>query len=249
MSVLPGEGDTVILYGSTDIPIGARVLGGYLARPDLEGEWPTVVVLPSAWGITSSVKDWCRRLARHGIAAIVPDLYRGEAPDRTVEPDVASKAFDEIPLERRRADLEGTVEFLANPAGFWSNAEWGFGLLGFGDGGSVAAWAAGFLGAAALGLVGAPLVADDGRPGTPVPEVAEGLTLPVLGLFGGDDPRSPDEGIAALRDRLPQAEVVRYPNVGEDYWDDYLDGYVDAAARDTLERLVRFFGATLPPRR
>ena len=83
MSVLKGEGTHPILFGSTSIAVGTRIQGGYLARPDLTGEWPTIVVVASEWGVTSSTKDLCRKMARRGFAAIAPDLYRGRAPQRS----------------------------------------------------------------------------------------------------------------------------------------------------------------------
>lgn len=104
MSVLEGEGNTVILYGSTHVGTGSRSYAGYLARPDLRGEWPTVVVIsPRA---ASSVKAICRDIARHAIAAAAPEA----------------------------GGLDAFVGFIANSSGHWSNAEHGFGLLSLGDG-------------------------------------------------------------------------------------------------------------------
>ncbi len=251
MSVLKGEGDTLILYGTIDVPVGARTLSGYLARPDLAGEWPTVMIVPSAWGVTSSVKDICRRIARHGLAAIAPDPYRGDAPDRTVPVEVASKGFVAIPSARLMADLEGVAEFLANPAGFWSNAEDGFGLLGFGDGGVVAADAASHLtGIRSLAVVGAPLAAADGLPLPGDLVVAMGgVEVPTLGVFGKADPRFDADRFSALREAAPQAEFALYENAPDNFWDDWLDGYDDAAFRDLIDRVGGFFHRTLPPRR
>ena len=68
MSVLKGEGKVPILFGSTSIAVGTLTHRGYLARPGLAGEWPTIIVVPSEWGVTSAMKDVCRRLARHETA-------------------------------------------------------------------------------------------------------------------------------------------------------------------------------------
>ncbi len=251
MSVLKGEGDTLILYGTIDVPVGARTLSGYLARPDLTGEWPTVMIVPSAWGVTSSVKDICRRLARHGLAAIAPDPYRGDAPDRTVPVEVAAKAFAAIGSERLMADLEGVAEFLANPAGFWSNAEDGFGLLGNGDGAAVAAGAASRLsGVRSLTVVGAPLSAVDGFPlPADLMSAMGAVEVPVLGVFGKADQRFDADRFSALREAAPQAEFALYENASGDFWDDWLDAYDDAAFRDLLGRIGGFFHRTLPSRR
>lgn len=75
MSVLPGEGSFVILYGSTTFAVRTRSHRGYLARPDLAGAYPVAVVLGS---VTSGAKELCRRLARRGFASVA--LNAGETP-------------------------------------------------------------------------------------------------------------------------------------------------------------------------
>jgi hypothetical protein len=67
MSVLPGEGSHVILYGAMSFSVGTRTYSGYLARPDVSGSFPVGLVLGQ---LGSGAKELCRRLARHGIAAV-----------------------------------------------------------------------------------------------------------------------------------------------------------------------------------
>jgi carboxymethylenebutenolidase len=245
VSVLKGEGRVVILYGTTSVPSGPRTYSGYLARPDLTGEWPTILLVPSSWGITSSVKDVCRRLARHGFAVLAPDLYRGAGPTRGVGQEEASALMATISDDRAWGDLEAFIEYLVNPAGFWSSAERGFGLLGMGLGGRWATLAgerSSF--ASALGLVGPALVSGsqelDPVDRRPV------LDIPVLGLSGRDDPSAPPAAVAAFREDVPSAEWVIYDGAGADYWDDYLRSYDGEIAADTLERLIDFFAQHLP---
>ena len=238
MSVLKGEGRVVILYGTASIPLGPRTYSGYLARPDLTGEWPTILLVPSAWGITSSVKDVCRRLARHGFAVLAPDLYRGAAPARSADAEAAAEAMEAVTDERAWGDLESFIEFLANPAGFWSSAEHGFGLLGMGGGGRWAMIAADRSPLpVALGLVG-PVINDGASPVS--------IGIPVLGMSGRDDAGASPSAVAALREANPQTEWIIYESVSADYWDDYLAAYDGEVAADTLERLTVFFERHLP---
>ena len=72
MSVLSFEGTHPILYGTATLTAGVRHARGYLARPDLEGAFPGVLVVNADLG--SAQKDLCRMLARHGYAALAPDL-------------------------------------------------------------------------------------------------------------------------------------------------------------------------------
>ena len=112
MSVLKGEGIVPILFGSTSISVGSLTHTGYLARPDLAGEWPTVVVIPSAWGVTGAMKDVTRRLARQGFAAICPDLFAGNRPGRSAPRSEAirlTRAMSEARVRR------GPWGFILNP--------------------------------------------------------------------------------------------------------------------------------------
>ncbi len=239
MSVLKGEGKVPILFGTTTIVVGSRTHRGYLARPDLAGEWPTIVVAVSAWGITGNVKDVARRIARQGLAVVVPDLYGGEAPQRSAPPDEAAAAFAQLPATRLDGDLADVVAFIQNPSGFWSSAEHGFGVLGLGDGGLPAARTAVGRGAAALGLVATP-------PRSVAKSLA-GYDGAVLGLLGRDDDRGDTDALSALRDSVPQAELVIYSGVGADFLDDYLPSYDFDVAGDALERLAELFAKHLPP--
>ena len=67
MTAIKGEGKYAMLYGSYRLPVG-RDLHAYIARPDLSGSFPTIIVAHGAWGLTSHVKAVCRRLARYGFA-------------------------------------------------------------------------------------------------------------------------------------------------------------------------------------
>lgn len=240
MSVLKGEGKVEILFGSTSIAAGSRVHRGYLARPDRTGEWPTIVLVAPAWGVTSSVKDVCRRIARQGFAVVAPDLYRGNAPARRVSREGAEEAAAAVPAGQADRDLADIVAFVTNPAGFWSSAEHGFGVLGMGIGGPVAIRTAVAHRAAALALVYTPLGAGD------VASLAR-YRGAALGLYGRKDEVVPPDDISAVRNEVPRLQVVMYGEAGHDFLDDYGDTYDAAVSGDAVERLSEFFAAKLPP--
>jgi dienelactone hydrolase len=210
VSVLKGEGTTVMLYGSTDVSTGSRSYPGYLARPDLRGEWPTVIVTSPLDGAASSVKAICRAIARHGVAAVAPDP----------------------------GGLDPFIGFITNPAGHWSNAEYGFGVLGLGDGSNSA-----ILEAAESDLVVAVAVVDPVFDDATISKLGD-VDVPMLGCSGRDAYERVDDARAAV----PQAEWVVYDGAGAGYWDIDADGYVSAAADDTGDRVVEFFSKTLPER-
>jgi carboxymethylenebutenolidase len=241
--VLKGEGTHPILFGSTSIVAGPRTLRGYLARPDLSGEWPTVILVPSEWGITSSSKDICRRLARLGLAVVAVDLYRGRGPSRGATADEAAAAAAAIPSARAQADLDGIVGFITNPAGFWSNAEGGFGVMGIGRGGVPATGAAIRHQSAALALVAAPLLDDEG---VGIVDSFGELASPLLGLYGKAENAVSIADIMEARAAAPQGEWVLYDNAGDGFMDDYLPDFDVAAYRDAIDRLATFFVNQLP---
>jgi carboxymethylenebutenolidase len=236
MSVLKGEGKVPILFGMKSVTAGALTHETYLARPDLAGEWPTILIVPSAWGVTSAVKDVARRLARQGVAAVVIDLYRGGQPARNVDRESAAAALATVPQGRAMADIADVVRYVTNPAGFWSNAEHGLAILGIGAGGPFAIATAGDVDAA-LALAGSPL---------PVAQLAS-ISAPILGLFGRDDDVVSLDEIMEARSAVPHAEWVLYDGVGHDFLDDYLAAFDFEAHQDAVERIAAFCEKLLLP--
>lgn len=208
MSVLKGEGTTVILYGTTNVSTGARAYRGYLARPDLMGEWPTVVLPSPSYEASSSVHAICRDLARNGIAAVAPDTD----------------------------GLDAFIGFITNPAGHWSNAEYGFGILSVGDGSTADATVA-----VASGLVSSLALVDPTLDQAALGLLTE-VAVPVLGCSG----RVGLAGLEDARAAAPHAEWVVYDGVGAQYWNINAEGYDQVAAEDTRDRVIEFFAESLP---
>ncbi len=208
MSVLKGEGTTVILYGTTNVSTRARAYRGYLARPDLMGEWPTVVVPSPSYEASSSVHAICRDLARNGIAAVAPGTD----------------------------GLDAFIGFITNPAGHWSNAEHGFGILSVGDASTAETTAA-----VASGLVSSLALVDPTLDQAALGLLTE-VAVPVLGCSGREGLGGLDDARAAA----PQAEWVVYDGAGAQYWNINAEGYNRVAAEDTRDRVIEFFAKSLP---
>lgn len=222
MAVQTGEGTTDIIYGSASFPGGALTHSGYLARPDGVGEWPTVMVFGPDLAPSSTVKNLCRVLARHAIAALSPTL-------------VGDNAVDE------RA-IRSIARFIGNPTGDWSNAEYGFGLLAFGSGAAPAARLAATDGRAiAMAMVASEL-------GDAV--TADLVDAEIQGLYIGS--RSDEgvdlDAVLDRRDALPQTTFVAYASGGEGFWNDDAAGFDLDRYEDMVERIVDFFRTQLPPR-
>jgi dienelactone hydrolase len=220
--VQTGEGTIEIIYGSTSIPAGPQTLSGYLARPDGQGEWPTVLVFGPQPLPLSSVKNICRILARHGIVALAPDM-------------TASHESNAVIAER-------VARFISDPAGEWSNAQFGFGVLAFGSGifdaSNLAVGDGRVLAIASVSATFNDHVVDD----------LSAVQIPALWIGSrGDDSVDVDASLDA-KDSLPLTAFVIHAEAGEGFWDDGAEGFDEDRATDTVDRLTDFFGTELPPR-
>jgi dienelactone hydrolase len=222
VTVLRGEGTTEIIYGSASIPAGPETLGGYIARPDREGDWPTVLVFGPEPTPTSAVKAMCWRMARHGIAAVVPDVTPDHGTNRRIALQVAA--------------------FVTSENSGWSNARLGYGVIALGTGiYDAAALAADDGRAAALATVGSTL--DDA-----VTDDLSTAGVPVLYVGSrGDDTVDIDMSIEA-QDEIPRTGYAIYADMKSHWWDIEAEDYEEDMAFDTFDRFVGFFGDQLPER-
>jgi len=247
MSILPGEGTHVILYGSTRIAARTQIHSGYLARPDVVGAFPTIVVVPDKAGVTSGIKDLARRLARYGLAVLALDLYRGDGPARG-DAEAAAASYEVLSDARALADLGDIYRNLRAPGTEWADSA-AIGLLGVGVGGRLAILSAVNNDAIrAVAVAYAPLVNDVGRP-TQAVEVIADLAVPLFGMQGKVD-EVVEQGQAVEARRLqPRSEWAFYATAGHGFLDVSGEGYEEAITADAVDRLVSFFGAALvaPP--
>ena len=222
MTVLLGEGTIEIIYGSISIPAGAQTLGGYLARPDGEGDWPTVLAFGPEPSPPSSVKNICRVFARHGIAMLAPEM----SEEYKVNAVIASHA----------------ARFISAANGDWSNAHLGYGVLGFGYGISDTA---------RLAARDASVVAEASVAATIDETVGSDLVqaeIPGLWIGSRSDSSVDVDSSVEQSESLPRTMFVVYPNAEEGFWNDDADGFDEKAATDTVDRLIAFFGRELPQR-
>jgi dienelactone hydrolase len=222
VAVQTGEGTVDIIFHTASVPAGPRTLGGYISRPDALGQWPTVMVFGPVPKPTSAIKNICRVLSRHGIAAFAPDLTDSAKTNHSISKAVAA--------------------FLQNPSGVWSNAQMGYGVIAFGKGlADAAALAAADRMVDAWVAIGADL--DDISVGNLADSDSEGLVI----LSRGDGSTDVDASVGR-KDEIPKTTFVVYPTGDDGFWNDSAEGYDDARATDSLDRAISFFSTELPPR-
>lgn len=235
-----------IVADEVSIPTSTGNIRGFRAMPAKGGPFPVVLVAAEIFGLNHYMKDICRRLAKAGQYAIVPDLYARKA-DLTkltsmaeIRPIVNSKYDTELV-----SDYDATVEFVR--ASFNGDMT-RMGITGFCRGGrtplvyaaanpklkAVVAW---------YGPVGG--TANEYTPRTAMDRVNE-IKMPVLGLYGANDAGVPvaevEKFFAALKAGGVPAELVMYPEAGHGFHADFRpDNYRKADAEDGWNRMLAWF--------
>ena len=246
MATLPHEGTFNILYSGIGIPAGSDLGSGYLARPDMVGQFPVILVLPDIYGVTSFEKDMCRRLARRGMAAIALDLYRGNAPPPSGSMDEAVLAYQQLSDSRVITDIGDAHAFVMDQGLDWAEKST-VGILGADIGGRFGLlYAAGRSDIGAVCVVQAPLAGDEHRAFV-VSEALPRISVPVLGLYGATDELIPASGVDVAQGLNPNGMWVLYDETGHGFLDDGAVGYHPGAANDAYFRISKFFLEHLPP--
>lgn len=236
MAVLPHEGTFPIMYGPCPIPVGASFPTGYISRPDEEGSFPVVFVLPALEGLTGFEKDLCRRLARVGFAALSIDFYRpGEDP---------LEGYNRLGDRLALGFLDEMHDYLLSDDVVWNSGD-GVGLLGTDVGGRLALLAAANRNwVRSVVAVSAPLTGDEGRDHR-VAELLEHIRVPVLGLYGADDELIDSATVDEAQRRNDHGQWLLYEGAGHAFLDIDDEQYQAGAAEDAWARVTAFFQATL----
>jgi carboxymethylenebutenolidase len=240
--------DTKGIYASdVAIPVAdGNSIRGYRAMPLTNGPFPVVLVAAEIFGLNHYTKDICRRLAKEGYYAIVPDLYSRKVDLTTITsiaeimPVVNSKFDTELV-----GDYDATVEFVR--ASFKGDLK-RMAIAGFCRGGRTAlvytaanprlkasvSW---------YGPVGGQSTAFTPRT---VMDRADEIKVPVLGLYGAKDAGVPVDQVekffAALKAAGTPAELVMYPDAGHGFHADFRpDNYRKADAEDGWKRMLEWF--------
>ena len=228
MAVLAHEGSEKIMYDVTAIPLGASTVDGYLARPDLLGSAPCVVVLHGDRGPLPYERALCRTLARHGYAAIAPDLFRG-----------GRFSPEGLPLSDARAltDIGEVIEFLDSEDTPWADPT-SVVLLGYDAGGRLALSYASRNGSVGgVVTISGPLAAVSNRSLAARDEVGR-INGAVLGLYGAEDQGVSLEDIDAAQGLTNNGTWIVYESAGHGFIDSGSEEFDAGAEADALQRIL-----------
>jgi carboxymethylenebutenolidase len=204
-----------------------------------------IVIIPDVRGLYRFYIELAERFAEAGHAAIAFDFLA-----RTAGVGERGEDFEFMPhvqqtrVEQVQADVAASVATLRERTGVEHVA-----VVGFCFGGAQA-----FLLSArddigldaVIGFYGRIVTPADHPMAGAVPTVLDfvpDMKLPILGLFGGDDPGIPPDTVAAFDEALdadgPEHEIVVYPGAPHSFFDRKYDEHADACT-DAWRRVLDF---------
>ena len=218
-----------------DITVNGNSVSGYLAKPEGNGPFPSVVVIQEWWGLEEHIKDVARRFANEGFVALAPDLYHGEV---MTEPSEAQKAMMALDMNRASKELLKAADYLNN-----MSEVSGVGAIGFCMGGGLAL-------TLACDNPNVKAVAPFyGANPQPIEKVAN-LKGPILAIYAEHDNFSNEQVRndleAALKQHGKQFQTTVYPDTQHAFFNDSRPQIYDAeAAKDAWQKALAFFRKNL----
>jgi carboxymethylenebutenolidase len=173
---------------------GGPDVRAYVAKPQGEGPFPTVIMIHEFFGMNESIVGKADLLAQEGYYVIAPDTFRGSTTawiPRAIYQVITTKP------EAVNADLDSVYAWLASQADVDAGR---IAILGFCYGGRTSL---------VYSLHNNQLAATVVFYGSPEtdPQVLKSLPGPVLGIFGGADQSIPVEEVTAFDAALTEAGV------------------------------------------
>jgi len=223
----------------------------YFSRPLGAGPYPGIVLIPHKPGWDELCRETARRYTQHGFMTICPNIY--ERFGHGLPAEIADKAREAggVPDDSVMGDCEGALNYMVSQP--YSNGK--AGVTGMCSGGRHAFLAGCRVkGLSAVvdcwggGIVMSKQYLTPAQPVAPIDLVSE-LSCPLLGIFGNDDmfpaPAQVDTHEAELKKYGKDYEFHRYDGAGHGFWYYNTEMYRPAAAMDSWDKALAFFGKHL----
>lgn len=231
--------------GAVQVPVSDAEIPAYRSKPATGGPFPVVLVVQEIFGVHEHIKDITRRLAKLGYYAIAPELYarQGDVSKMTDVQSIIKDVVSKVPDAQVMSDLDATLAYAAGDGGDVDRVA----ITGFCWGGRIVwLYAAHNPHLKAAAAWYGPLVGEPTslKPKNPV-DIAPTLTVPVLGLYAGDDANIKPEHVEAMRQALAKgqsgSQIVVYPGVPHGFHADYRPSYREKEAKDGWAKLLDWF--------
>lgn len=232
--------------GEVKIPVADGEIPAYRAMPATGTNFPLVLVVQEIFGVHEYIQDVCRRFAHLGYLAIAPELYarQGDVSQMSDIQEIRTKVVSKVPDAQVMSDLDATVTWAAKMSK--GNAD-KLAITGFCWGGRIVWLYAAHNPQVKAGVAWYGRLAAEPTelsPQNPI-DIAQDLTVPILGLYASTDEYIPIETIEQMRQALAKgksdSEIIVYPNTPHGFHADYRPTYRPEAAKDGWAKLQAWF--------
>jgi carboxymethylenebutenolidase len=236
-----------LLAGTVNLNVGGQTVPVYRAQPEGKSKLPVILVISEIFGVHEHIADVARRFAKQGYLALAPELFVRQGDPSKIA-DIATLMKDIIsktPDAQVMADLDACVAWAAANGGNVDK----LGITGFCWGGRITWMYSAHNPKVKAGVAWYGRLVGDATANTPKHpvDIAPGLSVPVLGLYGAKDTGIPLESVEKMKAALAQgsgkSEFVVYPNAGHAFHADYRPSYNEKDARDGWTRALAWFRA------
>ena len=234
-----------LVAGEVKIPVEDGEIPAYRAMPATGKNFPVVLVVQEIFGVHEHIQDICRRFAKLGYLAIAPEMFarQGDVSQLSNIQEIR-KVVSKVPDAQVMSDLDATVAWAASSAKGNINK---LGITGFCWGGRIVWLYAAHNPKVKAGVAWYGRLVGENTPLTPKHpvDIAAGLKVPILGLYGGNDDGIPVETVEQMRKALKAggntSEIVLYPDTPHAFFADYRPSYRKEQAEDGWKRLQAWF--------
>lgn len=232
--------------GAIRIPTANGEIPGYRAMPSKGSNFPMILVVQEIFGVHEHIQDVCRRFAKLGYCAIAPEMFfrQGDVSQITAIPQIISTVVSKVPDAQVMADLDAALDWGAKSS--QGNPE-RIGITGFCWGGRITWLYSSHNPRVKAGVAWyGRLVGDTNSltPKNPI-DIAPTLTVPVLGLYGGDDSGIPVSSVLQMQEALAKgksgSDILVYPATPHAFHADYRASYRQEEAENGWSRLQAWF--------
>ena len=235
------------------IAVDEASMGAYLARPADAEAYPGILLFMEVFGINQHIRSVADRVAAEGYVVLAPDIFHRTAPGIELGYDEAGlgrgvELMGQVTATELLTDIGAALEVFDDRPDV---SDGGVGAVGFCFGGHAAYLASCEFPIAATASFygGGVAVAAPGQEPPPTVERSEGISGPILCLFGENDDYIPLDQVESVRGALEKSavehEIIVYPGVGHGFFCDVRDSYDAGAAADAWGRVTGLFASEL----
>lgn len=236
-----------------DITTPEGTMATRVYKPNDDRQHPAVIVIQEVFGVNNNIQTIARDIAAEGFITAAPDVFYRTGRLQTIGYD----QMQEVPKLREGMTDDGIVDDLnalvAHLNSDSSISRQDIGITGYCMGGRVSFLAASRvdnIGASAV-YYGGGIVPREGQatPGPDPIDLADQISCPVIGFFGGQDQGIPLEAVETIKKTLEDlgktSDIFVYPDAGHGFFCNERGSYNAEASADAWTKTIDFFNQHL----